>query len=62
MERTTRTRMQALIWAAIIIAAALIGSAAELSSGASVGIITGLSGAAWASLQSGGSCCVRALQ
>ncbi|MGB3471726.1 MAG: hypothetical protein WBA51_12970 [Erythrobacter sp.] len=47
---------KALIWAAIIIAAALFASASDLSSGASFGIIAGLSGAAWGTLQSKAGC------
>lgn len=54
-------RTQALLWAAAIIAAALIANTYGLSDGASVGIISGLSGAAWGSLQMDSSCggCLR---
>lgn len=47
---------QALIWAAIIIAAALIASAMDLSNAASFGIVTGLSGAAWGAIESEAGC------
>lgn len=43
---------QALLWAAIIIAAALIVAALDLGTGASFGVVGGLSGAAWGSLSS----------
>ena len=43
---------QSLLWAAIIIAAALIVAALDLGAGASFGVIGGLSGAAWGSLSS----------
>lgn len=49
-------RSKALLWAAIIIASALIMSTMGLSSGASFGVISGLSGAAWGTLQADGSC------
>nr|WP_298931984.1 hypothetical protein [uncultured Erythrobacter sp.] len=57
----TRTA-QALIWAAIIIAAALIAASYGLSNGASIGIVTGLSGAAWGSLQADSPCIRECLQ
>lgn len=47
---------KALLWAGIIIAAAFIMQAFGLSQGASFGIVGGLSGAAWGSLQSDAGC------
>lgn len=47
----TKTR-QSILWAAIIIAAALIVAALDLGMGASFGVIGGLSGAALGSLNS----------
>ena len=49
-------RSKALIWAAIIIAAALICSGMGLSNAASFGMVSGLTGAAWGSLSSDISC------
>ena len=49
-------RNKALIWAAIIITTALFTSSMELSNGANFGIIAGLSGAAWGSLNHNKSC------
>ena len=43
---------QAILWAAIIIGAALIIAALDLGTGASFGVIGGLSGAALGSLHS----------
>ena len=43
---------KALIWAVMIIVAALVASAYNLSDSASFGLIAGLSGAAWGSIQS----------
>ncbi|MEL6706898.1 MAG: hypothetical protein AAFP79_01350 [Pseudomonadota bacterium] len=43
---------QSLLWAAIIIAAALLVASLDLGTGASFGVIGGLSGAAWGSLSS----------
>jgi len=52
MTATTK----AIIWAAIIIAAAFVARASDLSGGAYFGIIAGLSGAAWGTLQSRAGC------
>ncbi|WP_299196056.1 hypothetical protein [uncultured Erythrobacter sp.] len=49
-------RNKAIIWAAIIISAALIMAGLEMSTGASFGVIGGLTGAALASTQSEGAC------
>jgi len=49
-------RTKALLWAAIIIAAAITSVALGLNQGASFGIVGGLSGAAWGSLQSDLGC------
>ncbi|MBV7258721.1 hypothetical protein [Erythrobacter crassostreae] len=53
---------QALIWAAIIIAAALICVSYGLNNAASFGIVSGLSGAAWGSLQADSPCVRGCLQ
>ncbi|EAQ28668.1 hypothetical protein NAP1_13753 [Erythrobacter sp. NAP1] len=47
---------KSLLWAAIIIAAALVCLGIDLNTGASFGVISGLSGAAWGSLSSDFSC------
>ena len=44
------TKSLSLLWAAIIIAAALLSSGLGLTDGASYGIIAGLSGAAYGSI------------
>ena len=49
-------RSKALLWAAIIISAALFAVGLGLNDGTSFGIIGGLSGAAWGSLASEGAC------
>lgn len=49
-------RSKALLWAAIIISAALISTGMGLSDGASLGIVGGFSGAAWGSLNSNMGC------
>ncbi|MEO1729384.1 MAG: hypothetical protein AAFR64_01445 [Pseudomonadota bacterium] len=46
------TNIKALLWGAIIIAAALLALGFGLSQGAAFGIVSGLSGAAWGSLRS----------
>lgn len=48
-------RNKAIIWAAIILSAALIMAGLEMSTGASFGVIGGLAGAAIGHIQSGGS-------
>ncbi|WP_432201451.1 hypothetical protein ACRAQ7_04500 [Erythrobacter sp. W53] len=50
---------KALIWASIIIAAAFVANGHGLSDSASFGIIMGLTGAAWGTLNSGRSACGR---
>lgn len=51
------TRVQtALLWASVIIAAAIIMSAINLSDAASFAVVTGLTGAAWAALGSDYEC------
>lgn len=47
---------KALLWAGAIIAAAIIASAIGMSDSASIGVVGGLSGAAWASLAQGKAC------
>ncbi|BDW81127.1 hypothetical protein MACH24_05650 [Erythrobacter sp. Dej080120_24] len=47
---------KALLWAAGIIAAAVFMQAQGMSDGASFGVIAGLSGAAWASLNAETGC------
>ena len=47
---------KALIWAAFIIVAALAASASNMTDNASFALITGLTGAAWASIQSQTNC------
>ena len=49
-------QIKALIWAAIILCAAVVMNVMNLSNGASIGVITGLSGAAWGSLQADSGC------
>lgn len=46
----------ALLWAAIILIAALIMQSLNASDGASFGVIAGLSGAAWGALNSDALC------
>ncbi len=55
-------RIKALIWAAVIIGAALAANANGLSDSASFGIVAGLTGAAWGSIQSRGGCGTGCLQ
>ena len=55
-------RAKALIWASIIIGAAWLANAEGLSDGASYGLIAGLSGAAWGTLQSRSSCGMGCMQ
>ncbi|MEM6857014.1 MAG: hypothetical protein AAF559_04010 [Pseudomonadota bacterium] len=52
------TNTKALLWAAIIIAAALVAAGLDLSANASFGLIAGLTGAAWGSVSSGSPHCV----
>ena len=47
---------KALLWAAIMIAAALIMSGMEISSAASSSVVLGLSGAAWATIKTDSGC------
>ena len=47
---------KALLWAAVIIAAAIFMQAQGMNDGASFGVIAGLSGAAWASLNAETGC------
>lgn len=56
MSFSSGQRAKALAWAGIIILAAIISSGTGLSDGASFGIIAGLTGAAWGSIHSQGSC------
>jgi len=49
-------RIKALLWAAIIIAAAIVTVILGLNQGASFGIVGGLSGAAWGALQETSGC------
>ncbi|MBO6609518.1 hypothetical protein [Altererythrobacter sp.] len=51
-----------LIWAAIIIGAAFVANSQGLSDGASYGLIAGLTGAAWGSIQSRNVCGAGCLQ
>ena len=51
------TNTKALLWAAIIIAAALMASGLDLSASASFGLISGLTGAAWGSVSTGTASC-----
>lgn len=54
--------VKALAWASIIIVAAIFSASQGLSDGASFGIIAGLSGAAWGSLQADAGCSRGCLQ
>ena len=47
---------KAILWAGIIIAAALVMSAMDISSAASSSVVLGLSGAAWATIKTDGGC------
>ena len=49
-------RSKALIWASIIIAAALLASGIGMSDAASFGLIAGLTGAAWGSIHGESGC------
>ncbi len=49
-------RTKALLWAAVIIGAAIMTVILGLNQGASFGIVGGLSGAAWGTLQSDVGC------
>ncbi len=60
--RPMTRRNKSLLWAALIIAAAIASVAIGLNDGASIGIIGGLSGAAWGSLQADGACGRECLQ
>lgn len=51
------TNTKALLWAAIIIAAALMASGLDLSASASFGLISGLTGAAWGSVSASSPTC-----
>jgi hypothetical protein len=53
---------KALLWAAGIIAAAVFMQGQGMSDGASFGVIAGLSGAAWASLNAETGCARNCLQ
>lgn len=51
------TRMtQSLLWAAIILAAAVVSNLNGLSDSASFAVVTGLSAAAWGSINRGTAC------
>lgn len=52
------TNTKALLWAAIMIASALVASGLDMSANASFGLIAGLTGAAWGSISSGSARCV----
>ena len=45
-----------MIWAGTILCAAILASLAGLSDGASFGVVTGLTGAAWASIHGDSAC------
>ena len=51
-----RINTKAILWAGAIITAALISVGLGLSDGASLGVIGGLSGAAWGSLSAKSAC------
>lgn len=53
--------IHSLIWASAIIVAALVSNANGLGDAASFAIVIGLSGAAWAALQSAPGCALRYL-
>ena len=55
-------RAKALIWAAILIGAAVLASSQGLSDGASFALVTGLSGAAWGSINGRSACGMGCLQ
>lgn len=55
-------RNKAIIWASIIISVALICVGNGLSDGASFGVVAGVSGAAWGSLNSSKACTWGGLQ
>ncbi len=56
MTILTKSRSKALIWASIIVTAAIGSVMLGLNQGASMGIIGGLSGAAWGAMHSDISC------
>ncbi len=55
-------RAKALVWAAIILGAAFLANSQGLSDGASFALVTGLTGAAWGSINSRSSCGMGCLQ
>ena len=55
-------RAKALVWAAIILAAAFVANVQGLSESASFGLIAGLTGAAWGSIQTRSACRTGCLQ
>lgn len=62
MTNPITNNAKALIWAAIIIASAIITNYMDLGQGASMGIVGGLSGAAWGSLIPDNGCSQGCLQ
>ena len=55
-------QIKALIWATIILGVAFVANAQGLSDSASYGLIAGLTGAAWGSIQSRSVCGMGCLQ
>ena len=55
-------RTKALLWAAVIIGAAIMTVILGLNQGASFGLVGGLSGAAWGTLQETSGCARGCLQ
>lgn len=49
-------RAKALMWAAIILGTAFLAKSQGLSDGASFALVTGLTGAAWGSINARSSC------
>lgn len=49
-------RIKALMWASIILGAAFVANSQGLSDGASYGLIAGLTGAAWGTINSRSGC------
>ena len=62
MTHSLSPQAKALLWAALILTSAFIMSAVDMDSSASFGVIAGLTGAAWASLQSEAGCSRGCLQ
>ncbi len=62
MTHSLSAPTKALLWAVLILASAFAMSALDVDSSASFGVIAGLTGAAWASLQSEAGCSRGCLQ